>query len=426
MIKLPGWIARHIPDSALAFDVSVIFGGFGLQLITQMGWLLLAVRNLGPDGYGIFVSLTGVTVAIGTFVGWGSASLLVRGAAAEPERLGDWFGHALLAIVITGVPLVVLGLLTLPLLDFGPMVGVHLLMVLAADLLFGRAALLCVNVHMATGRSTRQSSVTVIVGTCRLIAIALASLIYSHLTLTVWAWWYLASTIIAAVICLRGAISDYGWPRWCWMPGTLRDGFAFSAESAVQSALKDLDKLIVLQVLGATVAGYYATAFRVIDTLVMPLYALAYATYGKMFRKAASSFGECLEYALKLLPLTLALGAVAGVAALVGAGLLPLIFGEAYKELPWMVRLFAPMPALLGAYMVGSDAMSACDGQYMRLAIVTVTLGVVLLLAPWALRFAGLEGMILLRLAGATVGVVVVWLLLPWSHRAARRDETPT
>jgi O-antigen/teichoic acid export membrane protein len=176
----------------------------------------------------------------------------------------------------------------------------------------------------------------------------------------------------------------------------------------------------VLQVLGASAAGHYATAFRVVDTLVMPLYALAYATYGKMFQKAAISLGECLAYSLKLLPLSLAMGGAVGVAALLGAGVLPLVFGQAYAELPWLVRLLAPMPVLLGAYMIAGDAMSATGRQMLRLVIVSVTLVASLLVLPWAMRMAGLEGAVLVRLASALLSTLAVWTLLPWGRQGMR------
>jgi len=423
VIKLPPWLAKHLPDQALAFDISVIFGGFSLQLITQMGWLLLAVRTLGPDGYGIFASLTGLTVAIGCFVGWGSGALLTRGVAAHPETLRDWMGHGLIAITVTALLFGALASVALPLVNFGPVVGRYLIAVLIADLLFGRMASLCVNIHMATGNSRRQSSVTVITGTTRLVAIALAAVTNDKLTLTIWVWWYLASSALGAAICLGQVVREHGWPHWRWMGASLREGFTFSAETAVQSALKDLDKPIVLQLLGATAAGHYATAFRVTDTLVMPLYALAYATYGKMFRKAAVSVAECLAYALKLLPLALAMGAAVGVGALVGAGLLPLVFGRAYYELPWLVLMLSPMPILLGVFMLGADALSATGHQSKRLLLVSVSLAATLLALPWAIEQAGLVGAVLVRLGASLVTAGAVWMLLPWSDHSWRQGE---
>ena len=421
-MKLPTAISRFLPDQALAFDIGVIFSGFGLQLLTQMGWLLLAVRTLQPEGYGIFASLTGLTASIGCFVGWGSGALLTRGAGAHPETLPDWIGHGLISIMATALLFGAAAIVVLPHFDFGPVTGIHLLAVLVADLIFGRISSLCVNIHMATGHSKRQSSVAVIGGAFRLAAITAAALLHAHLTLTIWVWWYLGGSILATVLSFGQVIAQHGWPRWRWMPRTLRDGFTFCAETAVQSALKDLDKPFVLQLLGASAAGHYATAFRVIETLVMPLYALAYATYGKMFRKAAHSLGSCIAYAIKLLWLALAMGIAVGVGAMVGAGLLPFIFGAAYAELPGLVRLLSPMPLLLGVFMMGADALSACHRQWLRLLVVTLSLAGTLLLFPWAIRVGGLAGAAEIRLAGSLITALAVWALLPWSAGGWRRS----
>jgi O-antigen/teichoic acid export membrane protein len=405
-------VIRRIASNSLAFDMSVIFGGFGLQLITQIGWLLLAVRFLGPDGYGVFAGLTGLTFTVGCFVGWGSAPLLVRGVGAEPEKLLDWIGHAVLLITLTGVFLTVILMCVLPLMDFGSLSVAALGAVVLSDVLFGRYASLCVNIHMATARASRQSAVSVITGMCRLVAMGLACLVNKHLTLSVWAWWYLTSTILSAFICFSIVVRHHGWPRFRFVPGTLRLGFAFSAENAVQSAMKDLDKLIVLQILGPLAAGYYATAFRIVDTLLIPIYALAFATYGRMFKKAAESRSACIAYGAKLLPLALALGSVVGGCALIGAGLLPIIFGSAYADLPWMVRLLTPMPAIMGAFLIGADVLSAIGKQEARLAVVALSLAAMLASCWWSVMIFGLDGAIIARIIVAFVTTVVVWTLV--------------
>ena len=416
-----GKLLKRLPEGALAFDVSVIFGGFSLQLLTQIGWLLLAVRYLGPEGYGVFAGLTGLTFTVGCFVGWGSGPLLVRGVSAQPDLLQHWMGHALICITVTGIAAAAALMLLLPWLEFGTLGLVPLAAVVVSDVVFGRYASLCVNIYMARGWASRQSSISVIVGACKLVAMALACIRYDKVTLSVWAWWYLGANVWSAAICLRVATRDYGWPRWRWIPGTLRLGFAFSAENAMQSAIKDLDKLIVLQILGPTAAGYYATAFRIIDTLIMPLYALAYATYSRMFRLAADSTHACVAYGLKLLPISVAIGGAVGIGALVGAGVLPLVFGSAYGEVSWMVRLLAPMPALMGAFMIGADILSAIGRQEIRLGIVSVSLVISLVLCRWVVGFAGLEGAFLIRLGVAATTTLAIWAMIRECGQAQRR-----
>lgn len=415
--RLAPLLAR-LPDKALAFDASIIFSGFGLQLLTQIGWLVMALRVLGPEGYGLFASLTAVTVAASCFVGWGCDQLLIRHVAARPEALPAWLGHSLLSITATGLPVLALLLLGLPFFEIGRIGAWPLAAVLAADLLLARYANLCIAVYMATGQAARQSSVTVTIGATRLAAILLIAALPGSASLADWAWWYLGASGLAAILCLGLVIRDHGGPRWGWIGGQWGEGLAFSAESALQASVKDLDKPIVLEFAGPAAAGLYAAAFRIMDTLCLPIRALGYAIYAKLFRLAAEDRAACLAYGRKMLPVGVGIGLAAAIGVLIFADLLPYIFGGAYAELPWLVRLVCLMPAAFGAYIVGADLLSAVGRQSHRLGVVilslALTIGLCWLIVPWG----GLAGAALARLAVTLLTAGLVWLL-------ALRGRTP-
>ncbi|HEY8610141.1 MAG TPA: lipopolysaccharide biosynthesis protein [Roseomonas sp.] len=412
-------LLRHLPQGALAFDASVIFGGFSLQLLTQIGWLIMAVRFLGPEGYGLFASLTAITVAVSCFVGWGCDQMLIRAVAADRTKLQGWLGHSLIAITGTALAMGTVCFAVLAVLDIGAIGTGPLLAVLMADLLLARYANLCIAVYMATGEATRQSTVTVLIGACRLVAIALAAAMPGELPLAEWAWWYAGSSAVAAGLCLGLAVHDHGLPRWTWVAGLTGDGFAFSAESALQASIKDLDKPIIAAILGPAAAGLYAAAFRIIDTLSLPIRALGYAIYPRLFRMAAEGREACVELALRLLPLGVGVGLAGAAGVLIFAGLLPWIFGAAYEELPWLTRLLTPMPALFAAYVVGADALSAIGRQSVRLLVVVASLGMTLLLCWFGAEQAGVAGAAIARILVAAATVALVWalILLPRRQR---------
>jgi O-antigen/teichoic acid export membrane protein len=117
---------------------------------------------------------------------------------------------------------------------------------------------------------------------------------------------------------------------------------------------------------------------------------------------------------LKLLPLGIGLGAAAGVGVAVFAGLLPWIFGAQYAELPWLVRLIAPMPAFFAAYLIGADVLSAIGRQSVRLGVVCLSLALTLLLCWLATPAYGIAGAALARLAVQAATAALVWgLVLP-------------
>lgn len=400
-----------LPERALALDVSLLFGGFGLQLLTQIGWLLLALRFLGPEGYGLFAALTAITVAVGCFVGLGTDQLLVRHVSADASLLRQWLGHALLATTLTALPAILLLLVLLPLIEAGRIGAGALLAVLVADLLAGRYANLAVAVYMATGQAARQSAVTVIPGGLRLAAIAAAGLAPGELTMGAWAWWYLWATVASALLCLGLVVRDHGWPRRAWFAGHRGEGLAFSGESALQASIKDLDKPIVLQFLGPGAAGLYAAAFRIIDVVGLPIKALNYALYPRLFRAAAEARDAARRMALRLLPLGAAMGVAGGAGLLLFAWVLPHVFGAAYADLPFLVQLLAASPLLFAIYGLGADLLTAVGRQSHRLALVVVTLALTLGLCWVATPLAGLAGAVLARLLVQALTAAVVWAL---------------
>ncbi|WP_419900104.1 oligosaccharide flippase family protein [Roseomonas sp. USHLN139] len=401
-----------LPEKALAFDIGILFSGFGLQLLTQIGWLILALRFLGPDGYGLFASLTAVTVSVAAFVGLGADQLLIRGVAAERDALPRWLGFSLLLILLTGLPLLLLLEAALPFLEIGRIGFLPLVAVLVADLLLGRVATLCAAVYVATGQAARQSSMTVMTGSARLLAIAIAGLLPGTLSMAAWTAWYAGASLAGAIACLGLVIRDHGWPRFVWIPGQLKDGAAFGAEAALQASVGDLDKPIVLEFAGATQAGLYAAAFRIIGISYLPIRALGYALYGRLFRLAAEDRRAAIAYGVKLLPVGAGIGFVAALGVLVGSGLLPFIFGGAYEELPALLRLICLLPAAFAIYIVGADVLSAIGRQTERLAMVGVSLAATFGLVWLALPIAGIEGAAIARLLVTIATAALVWALV--------------
>ncbi|WP_424136148.1 lipopolysaccharide biosynthesis protein [Roseomonas chloroacetimidivorans] len=399
----------------VARDTALIFGGYALQLLTQIGWLVLAVRSLGPDGYGIFASLTALTIAASCFAGWGCDQLLIRAVSRDPAALRPWLGHCLIIITVTGAAILLLGMLVLPLLEVGRIGSLPLFLVLASDLLLGRYANLGVSVFMGTSQAARQSAVIITIGLCRLLAIALAAAMPGELTLPGWAWWYAGSSAAAALLCLTLVIRDHGAPIFRWMGGYAGDGLAFAAESTLQASARDLDKPIVLEMVGAEAAGEYAAAYRIVETINMPVRALASANVGRMFRLAADSPRSCVSYANRLIPVAAGIGAAGALGLVLFAGLLPLIFGARYDELPLIVRLAAAFPFFSGLYVIWADALSATGRQRLRVAVVCVTLALNVLFCWIGVTAAGLEGAAIARVIVMGITAALAWAALPRS-----------
>lgn len=129
-----------------------------------------------------------------------------------------------------------------------------------------------------------------------------------------------------------------------------------------------------------------------------------------MFRLAHEDPGRWFAYANRLIPAAAAMAGLGGLALVLAAGLLPLVFGERYAELPLVVRLTAVFPLFAGVYGIWTDALSAKGGQRHRLALVCVSL------VPTTGRGDGTwagGGAALARVAVMGIAAALAWAALP-------------
>jgi O-antigen/teichoic acid export membrane protein len=422
---MTGWrrrVTRLLPERGLARDGGILFSGFSLQLVTQVGWLLLALLFLGPDGYGLFVGLTAVTVAASYLAGPGCEQLLIRRTAGDRAAMRHAFAAGLTAILMTGVPLGVLFFWLLPAIGLARIGPLALGAILVADLLLGRVAHLCAAVYLATGAAARQSVVMVTLSATRLIAIALAGAMPGALTLDAWAFWYFGSALAGVMVCLAMVFRDHGAPRFPAWPREWRDGAAFSAEATLQAAAMDLDKPIVLALAGPVAAGHYAAAARIISTLLLPMRALGYAVYGRLFKLGEEDRTSSMTYAVRVLPVSIGLGVGAAAGVLLFADLVPLVLGPAYAGLPVLLRLFCLFPLAQAVFVLGADVLSATRLQPLRLAVVSVALALTLALCWWVTPWAGAEGAAVVRVGVTLISAGLVWLLV-WRLLGGRATQ---
>lgn len=407
--SLTARLRQLMPERGLARDGGILFSGFTVQLITQIGWLLLALMLLGPDGYGSFVGLTAVTIASSYLAGPGCEQLLIRRTAGDHDDIPRAFAAGMTSILLTGVPLCALFLWLLPAIGLTSLGLAGLLAILASDILLGRVANLCSAVYLATGQATRQSIALVTQNATRVIAIAIAGALPGTLTLEAWAFWYLGSALVGAGVCLGLVVRDHGVPRFPARPDEWRDGAAFAAEATLNAAAMDLDKPIVLALAGPVAAGYYAAAARIIGALLLPMRALGYAVYGRLFKLGEEDRASSMAYAMRVLPVSVALGLGAAVGVLLFADLVPMVLGPAYAGLPLLLRLFCLLPLGQAVFALGADVLSATRLQPVRLSIVTCMLALMIGLCWWVTPWAGAEGAAVVRVGVMLLGTVVVW-----------------
>lgn len=409
-------LARNIGWSLLAQVV---------RLVTQVGYFVLIARALGVVGFGALAAALAVVFILVPFAGWGAGNLMVMRVARDPGSLAVSWGTALLAVLLGSLPLTLLvGAVGAVLL---PAVPVRLLLLLAvAEFCFGRLAEVSVQAFQALERMRAAAILGVLPNAGRFAFAILFVLLAGGATPTAWAGWYLASTIVTAVVSLAVAARRLGRPRF--RPGLLRRDLApgglFAVSLAADTVYADIDKTMLSSLATNEAAGLYAAAYRAVNMAFVPLQALFYATYARFFRHGAGGIRRSLGFAARLLPATTVYAVAAGGGLFVVAPLLPLVLGEDFREAVSALRWLTPLPLLASLQYLAADTLTGAGHQAWRSALqVGVAAGNVGL-NLWLLPRYAWRGAAWSTLACAAALALGLWLLV-WLLAKQGKDSTP-
>jgi O-antigen/teichoic acid export membrane protein len=412
--KPVGLIARIREVGARPVVRNTIYYGinFGLQVLTQFGFFALISRVLGPSGYGIFASVSAIALMVSVFVGLGSDHLLIQRIAVNRDAFASYFGRALAMMLMTFAPAMMLAFAVLYFLDTGTFSFWGLFCILAAECVFRKISFLCSATYMAHDRAGKQFAVDNAIMILRFLAVAVLTLTTDTVDLDTWALWYACASLLASGVSLTMVLKDYGLPGPIFSGFEFRQGFLLSLEFTSVSGMRDLDKPVVVELLGPAQAGIYTAAFRIIDAATTPVKAALYATYTRYFRHADKGAEHGIAFGLRVLPVISGLGLLVAVFIVLIAGYVPLLLGAEYEETVGLIRLLAIYPLLLGAAGIGADIMRSIGMQGTRVILVFVS-NFVIVGVVWAgCNLGALEGAVLSRMALQAGIVALTWGLI--------------
>ena len=410
---------RRALGSRLAGNTFAMACGTAGRLLLHLALFVLLARMLGPGDYGAFAAVAALVTIVSTFAGLSCELVLVKNVARDPGRFGAAFGHGLILLLLTAPLLTAVSLLAVDLLLGAWIEWWMVALIAVGDLLFLRINLLCAACFQAVERVAWSAILNVGLGFCRLGAAVLAVALEGRLDLATWALFYSASTAFAAVVSLAVVMRQFGAPRW----RLLREELGFGAQASLQStfyfSLRDMDKPLLARVTTLDATGLYAAAFRVADAAIVPIRSLMYAAYASFFRHGDAGVEGSFSFALRLLPIGLAYGAVAGVGVACAPMVVPWLLGAEYRQAGEILTILAALPLLHAAYNIGADALTACGLQSARsLAQGTAAASMLALCLVLAPRY-GPSGAAIANVASHAILTVLVWGFLAWRRRGA-------
>ena len=147
---------------------------YGLRIVVQLGYFAIISRSLGAAGYGIFASISAISILAAVFSGLGSEQVLVRRAAGEPAAFPDAFGHTLICIACSIVPVSAICFLVLQFMNTGGIAWWAVVLFVMSETLFTKLTYLANACFMAHEVAGRQFVINITVSSVKLAGAALA------------------------------------------------------------------------------------------------------------------------------------------------------------------------------------------------------------------------------------------------------------
>src|SRR5262249_50787680 len=133
-----------------------------------------------------------------------------------------------------------------------------------SEALFTKLTYLANTAYMAHEIAGRQFVINITTSVVKLAGAFLAWMFSHPLTLDAWAVWYFASAGVGAAFAITLVVRELGAPHFIFYRQDIRDGLQYALEFSSVVALRDLDKPLVVETLGAEAGGLYTAAFRIV------------------------------------------------------------------------------------------------------------------------------------------------------------------
>lgn len=413
----------------LAFSYMASGGSLIASSAAQLLTFAILARALGVVEFSAFIAITAVTAIAVQICGLGAQEALVRRVARAPEDYPLFLGHNLIMGAASGAVLMVLGLIVLPqlfTLSPDPLANLVLLgMLLLANIVLARIILFVEQVFIAHSDFGAANRNVLLFAFGRLAAAALGCLVFGVDTLGGFVAWTFAAHVIVALLAMR-SIWSLGAPRLRLVRDEIGNGLLFSTPFILRALRQNIDLLLLSALTGAEIVASYGVARRIVESGYLSVEALNRLLYPGSAARTREGLHHGLPRFRKALLAAVLIGAGTAVVIMVGAPLLPLLFGQDYVSLTVFSQVLAPTIALMAIYATAQEALGS-SGHHLQRAMIfntaTIVGGVAVALATW---FGGITGTFIASYATELATAAAAWIVLLRLARTTASAPIPT
>ena len=310
---LAGLTQKH--GAMLRSYVSTLGGSAGRLVISLLYFVSLA-NSLSISDFGLFASASAAGIVLSRIVSLGFVSPLYRAATVKPRLLGAYYAGYLAAVLVS-LPIAALAGWAIFHLFFAGLVAASAFAaIIFTEALLWRSLETIVIVNNGLNRFGR-AAMLVVAGTALRAAAALLFALSADHTIGAWVLFYLAANALSLAVALVFYLPRR---RLRFRPELYArramDALWTSGAEILFYIQMELDKLAVLAIGGAELAGLYAIIMRLADLTALPVRAFNMLLVQKMMRTPKALRSLMTRAGIELLVFAVSAVGLAALAAL--------------------------------------------------------------------------------------------------------------
>lgn len=416
-------VLENLFPKRLSTTTLIMSIGLGIRVVAQSLVFYIAARVLGAEDFGLFSAIQALIFFFTPFANWGSGYILIKRISRNSCEFPLQWGTSLTLTFLMSAALLILLTLIVKII-YSTEIAIYVAIPLIFGDLLGLGLITVSTQAFQSYERFFHTSMTWVMLSVSRLAFSILFLVFP-ITKNIenWAILYGIGGLLAGVLVvlwvnkeLGGGILTLAGMRQEWI-----NGFYFSVSVSAQGVYNNIDKTLLSKLATDSVAGVYSVAYRILDTIFIPVQGLIFVIFPRLFTEGGKGLPNVKNLALRLLPLTVGWGLFAwlGISAL--SPLLPAIFGNEYLQVPKMVVLLGPILVFRAAHYIAANALAGADFQSWR-SIVQIGIAVTnFILNVWWIPLFGWEGAVWSSLISDGLLALGLWLMFIWLEQRSKR-----
>ncbi|MDQ6436665.1 lipopolysaccharide biosynthesis protein [Mesorhizobium sp. LHD-90] len=348
----------------LVRDYMAAISGAGGRLVFSLAYFIFLANTLSLADFGVFATASAAGVMLSRILAFGFISALYRAATIRPRLIGTFTAGFILMSVLSLPLLALAAWITEKLFFTGLMPLSVFAAVIVAEALLWRPVELVIIVNNGLGWFGRASLLTILGTALRALAAAIFAL-QGDVSLANWSVFYLAANAVTAVIAFGFFYPRQRLrfrPRLYWR--RLSDSVYVACAEVLFYLQMEFDKLIVLAVGGAHLAGIYAVVMRLVDLTAIPIRTFSMMLVQRIMRTPSMLSGLKLRAGIEAGIFLVSTAALCGLALVLY--LFPNALGRNIADVAGLVILALAIPGLRNLVEYQAELLFARGQTFLR------------------------------------------------------------